>query len=60
LEGSPKKVGKDFSCNRNKLVTLKGAPEQVNGWFICENQQGNYFTKKDVRDVTSVNGRIVI
>ena len=36
LEGTPKKVGKNFDCSGcNNLKTLEGAPEKVDGDFWC-------------------------
>ena len=36
LDGSPKKVGRDFYCfNCNSLTSLKGAPKEVGGCFYC-------------------------
>ena len=35
LEGSPKSVGGNFNCSRNKLTDLKGCPKSIGGWFEC-------------------------
>ena len=35
LEGAPKEVGGDFSCNSNNLTSLEGAPKEVGGSFSC-------------------------
>lgn len=43
LEGSPKKVIKDFDCSNNKLTSLFGAP-QIVGDFNCSNNE----LKKDL------------
>ena len=28
-----------FSCDHNKLISLKGAPQEVSGSFLCNNNQ---------------------
>ena len=33
------KVGGNFWCNNNQLVTLQGAPQSVGGYFWCNNNQ---------------------
>jgi len=35
LEGAPKEVGGDFSCENNKLETLQGCPRDIGGEFNC-------------------------
>jgi hypothetical protein len=33
------RVGGNFVCSDNKLISLEGAPKYVNGWFDCSNNQ---------------------
>jgi hypothetical protein len=37
LECGPRSVGKLYNCSENKLKTLKGSPNKLNGKFICCN-----------------------
>ena len=40
LEGSPKKVGRDFYCfNCNSLTSLEGAPKEIGGGFYFDSSQ---------------------
>jgi hypothetical protein len=36
LEGTPRKIGGSFYCDRNQLTSLHGAPAEVNGYFSVE------------------------
>jgi hypothetical protein len=40
LSGFPYKVGKDFSCSRCRLNSLKGGPKEVGGNYYCSFNRG--------------------
>ena len=40
LSGFPYKVGKDFSCSRCSLNSLKGGPKEVGGNYYCSFNRG--------------------
>lgn len=39
LKGSPRTVGRDFSCSRNQITSLEHGPAQVSGSYICNHNQ---------------------
>ena len=39
LEGAPREVGGNFSCQHSQLTTLEGAPREVGGNFSCDDNQ---------------------
>ncbi len=57
LKNAPNYVGGYFDCDSNCLKTLKGAPKEVGGDFWCA-YNPTYFTKKEVRAVCVVGGKI--
>jgi len=40
LEFSPEKVGVNFYCFNNNLISLKGAPKEIGYDFILKNNEG--------------------
>ena len=60
LEGAPEKIGGYFDCREcSDLKSLKGAPKEVGGYFDCR-ECSRRFTKRDVKKVSEVKGRIYI
>jgi len=59
LEGSPEVINGDFDCSFNDLDSLEGCPKVVNGNFDCSENPGE-FTKKDVRALCQVKGKIIV
>jgi len=59
LVGAPSSVVGYFNCGGNILTSLDGAPSSVGGNFYCHSNNIK-FTKKQVRAVCDVKGRIII
>ena len=51
------KINGYFDCSRNKLTTLKGCPEKVNGDFYSDNNEKK-FTPSYIRSICKVKGLI--
>ena len=52
-------VGGDFECHGNLLISLEGAPKEVNGEFNCRYNKKK-FTEKEVNMVSNVKGNIKV
>ena len=60
LEGAPKEVGGNFNCNNcASLTSLEGAPKEVGGGFYCIDCKLK-FTEEDVKNISNVNGNIIV
>lgn len=52
LVGGPKQVGGDYDCHESGIRTLKGAPERIDGAFVCSHCENLVSLKGGPKEVT--------